>query len=313
MSSVRIRRGPLDILQEHHELRLASCGYESRSIALIDRFVQPAPVQVALGYNDGQVLSYSSNVTAFRRYRWRLETVDDDGFDEAVRSALIGAIEGRERPRVMIDISTMNRRRIALCVQAAIEVSASRGSMTVDFVYSPAKFAGVPRDGAPITYFGPVLPRYAGAARSASTSVGAVLGVGYEPARASGILEVLEPKAVWVFCPVGADRRYYSAMRRANAAILREESSRRIVDYEVGAPTVTFELLEALVSGVTEEHRVVLVPLGPKIFSLLAVLVSEIQERRPAVWRCTSGPFEAPVDRQAQGSPVCITVDVSAT
>jgi hypothetical protein len=82
--------------------------------------------------------------------------------------------------------------------------------------------------------------------------------------------------------------------------LLDELQESRVVQYDVRRPFECFMKLHALAHGAVERSRPIVVPFGPKIFTLCGLLVSA-SNSAVAVWRVSGGQSDSPVDHAASG------------
>jgi hypothetical protein len=65
--------------------------------------------------------------------------------------------------------------------------------------------------------------------------------------------------------------------------------------------------LESVVYGLLKSFNVIVLPFGPKIFTLCSLLVAGLHPT-VSVWRVSAGGAERPVNRRASGRITCLTV-----
>lgn len=283
----------LQKIDESYALVLGTCGYESRSTFICQLDVH-APTRLAMlvGQPDPAV---RENRDAFQRSGW--ETT-------GLREALTMLRNVDSGSRVCVDISSMPRRQMAMVVEAAWQERERIRS--VDFLYCPARYEGshaaAMRDevlsAAPISEF------FSGALRAPSLPVGLVAGLGLEPHRVPGLVELLEPAQTWAFMNVNHDSRFDVARDSLYSGVL-ERISAVTLEYRLDSIAETFRRLESLVFSVKGRFRLVLAPSGPKMFALACLLAgAERAVDRPAVWRVGSAGPRLPVDVEATGDVV---------
>lgn len=208
--------------------------------------------------------------------------------------------------RICVDISSMSRPMMA---QVVFGLSRLRKiDLAVEFVYCPAKYDPPPKSTMPIMQSGPVIPEYAGWSTRPDFASTLVVGLGYEYGRALGALEYLEPSAAWAFTALGDDRRYEKAVKKANDDLWNILAKDRIYEYKIAGPYDVACKLESLVYGLIQYSRPTLLPLGPKIFAIVCLLVAEIHYPAVTVWRVSGDQFETPTDRVADGNIVSFHV-----
>lgn len=292
----------LDDLSERCALLVASCGFESRSTQVAMMFGGHADRKITFGFDRQKLLSYSRNRDWFDRNGFEYIECSDDEFGEQI-SGLLGEASCTSRP-VVIDISCMNRSRLAHCTQAIKSLS---GDLDVAFVYNVALFSPPPEEAGPTTVVEPVLPELAGWTTSPERPVAALMGLGYEQSRAIGIVDHLEINdAIWAFLPAGPILDYLPSVEAANASFLSLlNSDGRKILYDVMNPSALLRDVNGLVDLLKSSYNPILIPFGPKIFALVALLVAN-QHDEVGVWRVSGGAMSEPCDRG--GSEFCVVL-----
>ena len=287
-----------------YDLFLATLGYEQRARYVAEHVGPQAREYLAAGFQRQQELSYKANREWFLRAGYEVNEQADGEVTAWCHDRVRAAIaNGDESLRMCVDISSMSRRRIASVVQTVMEQVPPRGAV-VDFVYAVAKYVAPPREMTQVNSVGPVLPQFAGWSDRPDRPVSAIVGIGYEYDKAVGALEYIEPATVWGFQPISTDERYDRKAERANRFLWEMLPTERRVRYHVDRPFDCFVALESLSFGVLQDSRVVLVPFGPKIFTVCCLLTAVVHFPRVAVWRVSSGENEAAVDRIANGTVI---------
>ncbi len=172
-------------------------------------------------------------------------------------------------------------------------------------MYSVAEWSPPSNEAEPIVSAGAVVPTFAGWSSRTDIPIVALIGLGYEPDKAMGAYEYLEATDVWTFLPAGEDERYARDLGLANRTLLSRLSPHKRITYRVDQPVACFGVLESVVYGLLDKSRPVLLPFGPKMFALCAMLVACVHREVP-VWRISSNQFGKPVDRVASGKIIGI-------
>ncbi|KAA6465276.1 hypothetical protein DYQ86_04850 [Acidobacteria bacterium AB60] len=214
------------------------------------------------------------------------------------------AIEaGRDSRSMAFDISSMTRAWHGGIIRQLRSMELDRDFETF-FAYVPAKFtppsARVPPNEivAPVDGFAslavPDLP------------IAAVIGLGYEPERALGLQQYLDPQLTLLMTPkTGDSDPFYAALRHNNRGLLNRTDSKWIFEYDLTEVAGTFSTLASVVGGLRESYRVVLVSLGPKIFGVLSFLLAA-KFRDVSVWRVSAGMHGRPRDAFADMNRVVV-------
>ncbi len=279
---------------DRYDVFLSALGFEERCIHAAKEYGSLADRKIAGGFEDRHVLAFRSNQD------WLLANGFEVHPSMASLSGSFSAVMEHDDSisSAMIDVSSMTRPMIAEVLRELVRV---RSGVRVDFVYSPAQFTSPVGMPPPQTSSQPVSPRLAGWSMPPDLPLAAIIGVGYEYGRALGILEYLEPQSAWLFKPQGVDDSYDAAVDRVNTRLLDLVPLSQQIDYLVANPFNCFERLEALVYGLNGLARPLIAPFGPKLFSLVSMLVAELHFPSVTVWRVSGGASEVPLPHPALG------------
>lgn len=291
------------------DMFVATVGYETRARYIAANVPIEAPTRLALGFPEQHVHDYFDNEVWFASMGFEMAEVSDVNYLERCRQSLrkLSTQVSSERPvHVVIDVSSMSRLRIAAWIASLFEVSIDR-LFKVDILYASALYSEPSHESGPIVTSRPVLESFAGWSMTPESQPVVIFGLGYEQDKAVGALEYLEPGVVWAFTPKGEDARYEDAMRAANETLWDLIPSSNIVEYPVLDPFATFLQVESVSFGAMKAGRPVIIPFGPKIFSVCSLLAACLHYPAIAVWRVSSGALEPPNNRIASGSVVGIT------
>lgn len=224
------------------------------------------------------------------------------GFEEfSIKNIKDAIYKDEEIIRIGIDISSMPR---SVCAQIIyfLKVQVSY-NLEVEILYAPAKYTNPDVDFGPVVSSGPVIPEYAGWSVFPDHSPQAVIGLGYETDRAMGVLDYLDVDTACavVFLPDGHDQRFKREVETSNKQLLSELDSKKINVYELEDTVGTYVTLVSVVRGRELNGRVVLIPLGPKIFNAISLVVASVLNSDVTVWRVSGEDFVSNSDRVANG------------
>ena len=290
-----------------YDLAIATVGYEDRS-SYFWRTVRPAAkVAFAYGFAEHEMLSFDRNAAFYKGAGFTVEMPDESQYRAAVDAALLASAPDQDLTRVVVDISSLTRDRIALVCECFEEHAAKR-TVSADFVYYLARFQKPGKRIKQNAYAGPVLPSFAGWWRYPELPVAAVIGLGYEENKALGAVELLQvPEAIWTFMPKSSVPEYDAELLLANEDLLTRVLSDHRVTYTVEDPFETYKELTALRQSISDMYNVVLLPFGPKIFGLASILVG-LTDHHTAVWRISAGLHAKPREAYAHGNPFGLRV-----
>jgi hypothetical protein len=235
---------------------------------------------------------------------------DDTGFEMSVRQELLD-IEKSHRPcRVIADISSMSRSRIAALLLACWSTRWPSGC-DLDIVYFPSSYSTHKHRYEPLEHFGPCHGRFAGWSSDPDLPLALVIGLGTEPKRADGVVEMLEPDILALYMPAGDEQEYFKEIEAENRRVL--EVGGEPVMYTLRDPAQTYGSLLATVAQLASRARLVMVPLGPKIFCALSIAVALSVGREVGVWKASAGKRVEQVDVASLGHPVLVRISFSGS
>lgn len=289
------------------DVLIAACGYEGRARAVAQEFHDVAKKKLAIGFTTQHELEYRANSEWFESAGFDFLEVSDSVFRETVDQYLLQCASDRSELSVEVDISCFNRSRLAHLVDALRSLPTKEVKVT--FRYSIAEFTPPVEDVAPTVSVEPVIPQFAGWTTRPDRPPAAIVGLGYEPNKAIGIVDHLEiNNATWAYYPLGPIPEYYQRVLEANQSLLDIiQADGRCQPYDLNEPTQLFSEMNSLVDKLKTHFNAVLIPFGPKLFALVALLVATLHDD-VGVWRVSSGSLEMPVNRKPSGHIVSVSV-----
>lgn len=286
------------------EVFIYALGYESRSSHILTTFTARSQRLIGIGFGSRKGLAFAENHLVAQRRGSELYEIQDEDF--STWCADLGALLGGAKS-VALDVSSFSRDRLGRLLQSLMQWRDSVLEREFVVCYAPASYESVSelsRDHGFLLGSAELLRGFEGDYIDPAQPLTAIIGLGYEPGRAVGSIELIEAPLVTAFLPHGVDERYDRAVVQANAGLLGRPTRVSVAPYNVLAPWDLFDELYRLVWGLSLQGRSTLVPLGPKIFCAVACLVSWEVNPSPPIWRVSAGGEDLPVDSHAAG-PIC--------
>jgi hypothetical protein len=281
---------------------LGTIGFEERSRFILSQISDRVATRIVSAYDSRRLHSFTDNMEFALGSGCEVMIESDIEFVDQIGDRIRDALSRSEGRRVVVDISSASRTRIAATVAELLE-----HDVVVDYFYAPAEFREPSDVPSALSYTGPVLPRFVGRAADMNTPLTAIVGLGYESIEALGAFQLLEASEVWAFVPMDV-AGFAEIVEEENASLLQLIDPRHALRYSVEDPLELYEILDQVVYGALASSRPVLVPLGPKIFALASLLVSARYERTVPVWRFSSEQYGRPVEVRASGNVIGLRV-----
>lgn len=284
------------------DVRIFVCGYESRSRFVHEGLNGDSPRNLILDYECSGILSYDDNLRHFQKLDNCEFVPIDCNLGASIKSYIGNYISASDKPNdlhILFDISSCSRSVMATVFLAIHAISG--GKFNVSCTYALSAFDAPPTSELPSHISQPVIGDLSGWSDDLTNPPCAVIGLGFEPGRALGCIDYLEIPEVRLFMPIGPDARFREAVSQANAALVNETDGTALLYYDVLDANGSYEKLESLVFGLMSDHRPVLIPLGPKIFAALCIVLAVKMLPAVCVWRTSSGSIAGVKDQKASG------------
>ncbi|NWJ27666.1 hypothetical protein [Rhizobium sp. RM] len=217
-------------------------------------------------------------------------------------------------PTVQLDVTSFDRKKLALILEVLFESSASIGAVIL--TYFPRQFAEPSGELEEVLEFGPVTPRFVGEVSYERDSLSLIVGAGYEFGRVIGAIDVLEPELTYCMFPVGTDARFERAVARNNLGFSFLDDPNLLIPYSVLNPHSTYFAIRRLIQVELNERNVLVLPLGPKIFAALSIIIALIYSPAVMVWRYSTEDLRRPnslSDAKASGDVALFAFTFSET
>lgn len=157
-------------------------GYEKRS-SYIPTLGNNVNIKIAIAFEDNNVLNYDSNMKRLKSANYIIVENDSNKIDTALSTAIRQSLSTNKRASIVIDISSMTRKMIAILLQWFKDYE-QRALLDLIFAYASAKFIKLNEDIGPITITEPVIPEFAGWPIDPDLPSSGIIGLGYEYNRA---------------------------------------------------------------------------------------------------------------------------------
>lgn len=300
---------PADADDSAFDLAIAACGFESRASFITESMHTRVGAVHAFTYPSNRILGFEANVAHFSNVGTLHNPTDLAAFESAVRRVLNDASAAGAQLKVAVDISTFDRDRLGAIVRALAQAG-ERRALLVDFVYAIGAYESHREAVAAVVLVNRPVRGFEGWSTDATKPVACVLGLGFERELALAALETLEPARTVAFVADGLDVRFETRVHQDNIDLI--QSSELVLQrYSLKQPNKSLHQIEDVVYSLQGAHRPVLVPLGPKLFALLCLLVAAAYGDSVAVWRVSADDGGDVNDRVATGEVVGLRVSIT--
>jgi len=294
---------------DNFEIGIFGLGYESRSISCFSQVKDRCRMKLALAYNYWcDKADYKINKEEFESNDCRVIEVDENAIRKDLELNLAQIIQ-EIKGKVFVDISVMTRHRLSELLWFLFENMISESSIII--AYSIADFVEPPTQNYPVKFFGSIIDSFQPLTGRLNLHPIVVIGLGYEKDKALGAIGHLDPENVIFLIPSNEKEQNYKERLDENNKLLFDNYPKsKSLTYDVLKPYSTYFELKSLILRLKKEHRILLIPLGPKILAVISLIIAWEFSPEINVWRVSSEQLEKPLNRKSSGEYIYIKINI---
>lgn len=291
-----------EVINTHFDFAIIGLGYESRADHILSYYSHKIDKILALGYEVHQdQYSYEKHKSNMLHMKSEIFEGSEASTQDYVLS-YVSRIKKLKPVSVLLDITVMSRYRLGGLLCTLLDNLPENSTITV--AYSPSTFVQPPEDSTTIRHLGEISQQLSGGIGDLSQPTAVVFGLGYEKSKALGVLNHLDCGIAYAFIPQSPITEFEEHVKANNKELLNTLNKDNIFYYDICSPYNTFLDLRSLILSIKDRTRPLLIPLGPKIFASLSVILGKELYPQLPVWRVSSGLSETPTDRKANGERI---------
>jgi len=300
-----------DLITGEEDLILVASGYESRSryiAELTKDTINDKTLKHSWAFVEhSNTETRKVNDRLLKSLNYRSTSLKEGALGAASSLFIDDIAQLPSKPlHVLIDISSMTRAWYGGIVRALMQLQHS-STIATRFVYVPAEYSDPPANYPPNEVLAPVPGFTSLSLPDKPTAL--IIGLGYDPDRALGLNDHLDPQMTLLFhADPGSDPRYARKVVDVNKGLIEIVGRHRLFSYPLDDSVAIYKLLESASRGLLRDWRLVLCSLGPKPFGLICFLLAAYYEEI-SIWRVSAGAREAPVDRKPKSNPILLDVE----
>jgi hypothetical protein len=293
---------------EKIDFMIAASGYQTRSTHLAGLNPAPNARKYMLSFSEAdhhelrqrhEVVLSEMGFQMFKASPDKPEEVED------LIKTICNTSSGREI-NLLVDYSCMPKLWFASILDSIIRNDFHAKKITVFFSYTPKKFSLEAGKNA-VKYLGPMI--FSKDHLKKSKPIALVAGLDNSFKSTMELVKKLNPATILAFIPENShDPEYAASVMENNKKLLEVLDKNNIIHYEALDPESINSILTSRCLDLRLKHEVVIVPQGPKSFSLVSSLLS-IRYPDIKLWEIiTAGKPADPNNGAAEGEPVVLKV-----
>lgn len=255
------------------DLFITAEGHEKRCTHILDRYKIIANKKIALSAPiKGKKIYRRKNFRLLKEGNFQVIKLSGFKSDELTKylADFLNNCQSRE-PRILIDYSCMTKRWYSSIINNIQESEFSFDSVHLYFVYSPARYSkpGKVRN---IKRLEDDLSRVK---TSHDKPVALIVALGTETGRVEHIIKMIKPDMlILMFADPAFDAAYVESVYKNNRHTIDQAEPRNVINYPLKDIDKMNDMITTRCLELRVKYNVIIAPLGPKIFTLNAYLLT---------------------------------------
>lgn len=278
------------------DILLGSSGYEKRSSYLYDNFELNGSTKICLGFKSNKRLSRKENDKIYENLKFKLIEVNDNSIDELslIFNDIFRSI-AKSSLRVLVDYSSMSTYMYFSILKYLSDCNLFEEAV-VYFSYTPASYIK-PKVLNTLKHNNPI--QKVTNIDFTDNKIALIVGLGYEKDKALGMYEYFQNHYDDMYLFYTNNKEYVSDIITNNQELISIIEKNNIIKYEIANTSYLVVTLNSLIDYLSShEYRVVIAPTGPKVFTLISLIISFFNSK-VSVYRSSEGNSENIQDKFA--------------
>lgn len=309
-----VRQVEFDSLHEiEFDFIICSSGFESRAtyayqkLSVIEILCKN---KYCFSFQENKQLSKLENDKYFLEHKFKF--IDIERNDILYFTSIFHNLFNKHRSsaiRIFFDYSCMTSILYAALMKYFKECL-THNDVNIYFSYTHAKFTKAIKSNPlfynhPIPLFDPL--------QTTDKRVALLIGLGYEEDKALGLYEYFQNDSEDMYVFITNNKEFYGEVIKSNIHILSIINQQNIISYDLENIPPLINTLDSLVNYlINNNYRVVIAPIGPKVFNLIALIIN-LYHSDVTTYRLSDGNKGIPIEKFADSSkkPTIINLNLS--
>ncbi|KQS36830.1 hypothetical protein [Pedobacter sp. Leaf194] len=276
-------------------------GFESRCIHIISQLdwsINDAAKKICFSFSDRIAPSKKRADELFFSQGFRFFPADTNNiidYTNIYHDLFLGS--KKTRLKILFDYSCMTTIMYASILKYFKDFSSHFDEVEIYFSYTQAKYIDPGKSkplffNQPIPLFDPI--------QSTDKKIALLIGLGYEEDKALGLHEYFQndDKDMYLFITGKvSSSEFFEKVRKNNEKLIKITKPENIIYYDLANISPLLSTMETLINYlISTNYRVVVAPIGPKVFSLASLLVNLVH-KEVTTYRLSDGKMAEPLDK----------------
>jgi hypothetical protein len=259
---------PDKLIDFEADLFITTLGFESRCTSIARRLEGKSCRKLALSQPDHhRVFSFEKNQNYFQNHGFEILPVSTDVPDIA---SILKEVQG-EQLNIIFDCTSMSQRWYYEFFRWFSDNQDDYSNVNLRFTYTMAGYVE-PGHARKIRRIQDFL-RVEDASRKKKKKA-LILGLGHERNVSEDIFRMVKPDLLYLlYADPPADKQFVEKVFVNNHALIETTSIRNLIAYPISNGQMIYQSLIDIILPIRDDYCIVLIPEGPKIFSVASMLI----------------------------------------
>lgn len=250
---------------------IAASGYESRSIIIPKALGPNNAIKVAFAFKEfSKELARSGNDQFFQKNQFEL--IHNSGNEAPDYESIFSRINGHEL-KVMIDISVMTRRWYHSFLRYFLNTRRFQ-KVHIRVVYCPALYSDPLKPKRAVSLEKFIMAEKIRERVATNKNTALIMGLGNEKGVSQTVYELIKPDSCsLLYADPTIQKEYVENVFVSNHGLINQIDIRNLMGYPLNDTEQLYRMLVNLVLPLRADYQVVIIPQGPKIFSLITMIL----------------------------------------
>lgn len=276
------------------DLVIVSSGFEKRSSYQIEKYKFNSNLKLCLGFKNNKKFSREYNDKILLENGYEIVEVDSNSYDNiyTLLNEYMNKLTNLEL-EILVDFSSMSTLMYASILRYFNECNKYK-EVNIYFTYTQALFTK-PDKKKSLKFNNPI--NILNNIELTDKKIALIIGLGYDKDKALGLYEYFQNDLEDMFVFLTSSNEFSYDVKDNNKELLNVMNKNNIIYYELSNISYLTSSLNSLVTFLSNMNfRIVIVPTGPKVFSLISLIIS-IYNSNISVYRASTDDSDFITDK----------------
>ena len=290
------------LIEEEFDIIICASGYERRATHFLNvlKYSQVTNAKkICFAFKDRIELSRERNDIIFKKRGFSFIEIASNKIEYfSIKFHELFKVIRKKRIKIFFDYSCMTSIMYAAILKYFKDFCDLFEQASIMFSYTQANYTKPQKNNSiylnyPIPLFNPI--------QATDKKIALIMGLGYEENKALGLYEYFQNDKddIYLFITGGSSQEFYKEVKKNNQKLLNITNEQNVLYYDLDNISHLISTLDSLANYlISTDYRVVIAPIGPKVFTLCSMLVN-LNHKEITTYRLSDGEKGKSMDKEA--------------